>query len=150
MVVATMFLGDSVAQDSPAVNVTGNDNVVSVGQIGGITARTVTIVEQALRPEFRILQRQDSDMPDGSHVVALLGDVKSPITPGLLVIEIQASNLRNVTILPPPTGGVSTMSLRNKIVTANSFHAEIPAPRGQYVITIATAKATDISLGASF
>jgi hypothetical protein len=47
------------------VNITGDDNVVSIGQIGGITARTV--INQAVKPELRIVSRQGVDNPDGSH-----------------------------------------------------------------------------------
>jgi SAM-dependent methyltransferase len=45
-----------------APGITGGDNVVSIGQIGGITARTVT-VNPPLAPELRILGREESDAP---------------------------------------------------------------------------------------
>jgi hypothetical protein len=137
-------------ESSSPVNVTGNDNVVSVGQIGGITARTVTVIEQALRPEFRILAREDKDLPDGSHQVSLRGDVVSPITPGLLALQIQAADLKNVQIMPPPVGGVSSMTMRNVRRGSNFYSTEIPSPRGEYNIVITTGMPTEIGLAASF
>lgn len=44
------------AQSAPTsqVTISGGDNVVSVGQVGGVTARSVTI-NLPIKPEFRIL-----------------------------------------------------------------------------------------------
>jgi hypothetical protein len=136
-------------QTPPPVTITGGDNVVSIGQIGGITARTVT-VNPPLKPELRILGREDSDAPDGTHTAVIRTEVVSPISPGLLVLQIQAQDIKNVSVMPPPTGGVSTMNMRNVRKGPNFFSAEIPGPRGQYIITVITAHPTDVRLDASF
>jgi hypothetical protein len=133
----------------PSVSISGGDNVVSIGQMGGITARVVTI-NPPLNPELRILGKTETDNPDGSHTVTLKTEVASPITPGLLVIKIDAVGIRNVSVTPAPVNGVSTIEMRNVSRTQNSFSAEIPAPRGQYYVSINTSSSTPISLNASF
>ena len=132
------------------VTITGGDNVVSVGQIGGITARTVTVINPPVTPEMRILGRQDVDNPDGSHTSVIKTQVAAPFTPGLLIIQIQADGLKDVRILPPPVGGVSSINLRNVRRFANSYSAEIPSPRGEYDISVTTDRPSDIRLAASF
>lgn len=142
---------DAPAATPPPVNITGGDNVVSVGQIGGITAREVTVINPPTVPELRILSREDINNPDGSHTVILRTQVASPITPGLLIIQIQADGMiKDVHILPPAVGGVSTINLRNVRRGSNYYYAEIPSPRGEYDIAITTAQRSNISLAASF
>ena len=103
-----------IAEDAASpVTVSGNDNVVSVGQIGGITARVVTIYQDALNPEFLILSRQDIVNKDGAITVILDGEVKSSITPGLLIIQIETNNLINAHIASAPVNGISHTFLRN-------------------------------------
>jgi hypothetical protein len=131
------------------VTITGGDNVVSVGQIGGITARVVTI-NPPVQPEFRILDKKDVTNPDGSHTVTITGDVASPITPGLLSIQIQANGMRNADIVAAPVGGVSTTQKRNVRRGPDFYSAEIPSPHGQYIITVVTTGASDVNLSASF
>jgi len=138
------------ANDSPPpVTITGGDNVVSIGQIGGITARTVTINPPNV-PELQILSRDETDNPDGSHTVHIKTQVVSPITPGLLLIKISAHQILNVSIMSPPVDGASTMMMRNGRSSPNAYSAEIPAPRGQYDIAVRTASRTDVRLDASF
>jgi hypothetical protein len=142
---------DKMQPSAPIVNVTGNDNVVSVGQIGGITARTVTIIEQPLKPELRILVREDSVLPDGSHVLKLKAEVRSPITPGLLAVQIAEKGIKDVQIMPEPVGGIAAgMMMRNYMIGPEFFSAEIPSPRGRYDITITTQTATNIQFAAGF
>lgn len=138
----------STASPSP-VTITGGDNVVSIGQINGITARTVTI-NPPLAPELRILGREDSDAPDGTHTAVIRTEVVSPISPGLLVLQIHADGIKNVSVMPPPSGGVSMMSMRNVQKSDYAFSAEIPGPRGEYIVTVVTARPTDVKLDASF
>jgi hypothetical protein len=146
----------SVAQSStsagaspPQVTISGGDNVVSVGQIGGITARVVTI-NPPLQPELRILGKSEIVNADGSHTVTIRTEVASPITPGLLALQIDADGIKMVSIAPPPINGVSMMQLRNVRREQNYYSAEIPAPRGQYVITVQTSSAVPITLNATF
>jgi hypothetical protein len=133
-----------------SVNIIGSDNVVSVGQIGGITARVVTVITPPLAPELRILGRQDVENPDGSHTVAIKTQVVSPVAPGLLAIQVQAEGLKSVAIMPPAVGGVSTMMKRNVRQGPNFYSAEIPSPRGEYDIGITTERPSGIRLDASF
>ena len=133
----------------PPVSISGGDNVVSIGQIGGITARIVTI-NPPMHPELRILEKSEIDNPDGTHTVIIKTEVASPITPGLLVVQIDAVGIRNVSIIPPPINGVSGIALRNVRRNPNSFSAEIQSPRGQYDIVIQTNSAAPISLNATF
>jgi hypothetical protein len=146
----------AVAQGSPAagnsqpgVTISGGDNVVSVGQIGGITARVVTI-NPPLQPELRILGKSEMVNPDGSHTVTIRTEVASPITPGLLSVQIDADGIQRVSIAPSPINGVSMMQLRNVRREQNSYSAEIPAPRGQYDITVQTRSTVPITLNATF
>jgi hypothetical protein len=134
---------------SAPITITGGDNVVSVGQIGGITARTVTI-NPPMHPEFRILEKKESNNPDGSHTVDIIGDVASPITPGLLVLQVTAQGLRSVSVMPAPVGGMSGGTLRNKRQMSNFFSVEVSSPRGQYIISVVTAAPTNVQLDASF
>jgi hypothetical protein len=133
-------------RNPPPVNISGGDNVVSIGQIGGITARIVTI-NPPMRPELRILEKSEIDNPDGTHTVIIKTKVASPITPGLLVVQIDAVGIRNVSIIPPPINGVSGIELRN---VRRTYSAEIQSPRGQYDIVIQTNSAAPISLNATF
>jgi hypothetical protein len=148
--------GSAVAQGSPTtggsqpqVTISGGDNVVSFGQIGGITARVVTI-NPSRRPELRILGKSEMVNSDGSHAVTIRTEVASPITPGLLAVRINADGLERVSIAPPPVNGVSMMQLRNVRHEQNSYSAEIPAPRGQYEIIVQTRSAVPIALNATF
>jgi hypothetical protein len=77
-------------------------------------------------------------------------EVASPITPGLLVVQIDAAGIQSVSIMPAPVNGVSTMNMRNIRRYPNSFSAEIPSPRGQYNIAVKTNSAVPINLSASF
>lgn len=130
------------------VTISGNDNVVSVGQIGGITAKTV--INQVVTPSLKILSKQEIDNTDGSHTVIYNTVVDAPFTPGLLFLQVQASGLMSVVIMPPAVGGVSTMFLRNKRFSTDFYSAEIPSPNGQYQISIKTAHRADIQLSAKF
>jgi hypothetical protein len=79
--------------NAPPVNISGGDNVVSIGQIGGITARIVTI-NPPVHPELRILEKSVIDNPDGSRTVRIKTEVASPVTPGLLLIGVRADGIR--------------------------------------------------------
>lgn len=131
------------------MNISGGENVVSVGQIGGITAREVTI-NPPLQPELRILAKAEVDNPDGSRTVTIKTEVASPITPGLLIVQIDAVGIQRVSIVPPAINGFSAMQLRNVQRGPNSFSAEIPAPRGQYDIVVQTNSTAPIILNATF
>jgi len=135
--------------DHPQVVISGGDNVVSFGQIGGITARVVTI-NPPTNPELRILGRTETDNPDGSRMVTIKTEIASPITPGLMVVQIGAQGLKDVRIMPPIVGGGSTMILRNVRRGNDSYSAEIPSPRGQYDIFVQTMRPTEIHLNATF
>jgi hypothetical protein len=139
----------TVGGAQPPVSISGGGNVVSIGQIGGITARIVTI-NPPMRPELRILERSEIDNPDGTHAVIIKTEVASPITPGLLVVQIDAAGIRNVSIFPPPINGVSSIDLKNVRRNINSFYAEIQSPRGRYDIVIQTNSAVPIDLNATF
>lgn len=140
--------GNGPVNNGP-VNISGGDNVVSIGQIGGITARVVTI-NPPIQPELRILGKTEIDNPDGSHTVTIRTEVASPITPGLLALQIDADGIQRVNIVPPAINGVSMMQLRNVRRGQNSYSAEIPAPRGQYDILVQTGSIVPISLNATF
>jgi hypothetical protein len=137
------------APGSPPVTISGGDNVVSIGQIGGITARTVTI-NPPMNPELRIIGKTDVDNPDGSRTITVETEVASPITPGLMIIQVGAAGLQQVSIAPPPTNGVAMIQMRNIRRNDNSFSAEIPSPRGKYNISIQTKAQVPIRLNASF
>ncbi len=141
--------GAGTSGNQPHVNISGGENVVSIGQIGGITARVVNI-NPPLQPELRILEKAEVNNPDGSHTVTIKTQVASPITPGLLIVQIDAIGLQRVSIAPPALNGVSMMKLRNVRREQNSFSAEIPAPRGQYDIVVKTNSAVPITLNATF
>jgi hypothetical protein len=136
-------------ESAPQVNISGGDNVVSIGQIGGITARVVTI-NPPMRPELRILEKSEIDNSDGSRTVIIKTEVASPITPGSLIIGVRADGILNVQIFPGSVNGTSTIDMRNVIRGTESFSAEIPSPRGQYAIVVQTNKPTNIQLDASF
>jgi hypothetical protein len=143
------------AQSNPSatlpstVTIIGGDNVVSFGQISGITAKTVTI-NVPFKPELRILDRHETDAPDGTHTVVIGTEVVSPISPGLLMLQLQAQGIKNVSVMPPPTGGVSTMNMRNVRKGPDFFSAEIPSPHGFYIVTVVTEHPSDVRLDASF
>jgi hypothetical protein len=139
----------SVNNAQPQAIITGGDNVVSIGQIGGITARTVTI-NPPMRPELRIIGKTETDNVDGTHTVVIRTEVVSPITPGLLAIQIAAEEIQNVSIVAPPRDGVSVMQMRNVRSGPNSFSAEIPSPRGEYDISVKTRVPSPIRIDATF
>ena len=134
----------------PRVTITGGNNVVSVGQIGGITAREVTINNPPVRPQFRILGKTDVTNPDGTHTVTITGTVASPITPGLLFLQIHAAGMRNASVMAAPVDGVSMTGLRNVRRLPGLYSAEIPSPHGNYIITVVTVGTPDVKLSASF
>jgi hypothetical protein len=103
-----------------------------------------------MAPELRILEKFETVNPDGSHTVTLKTEVASPITPGLLIIQIDAAGIQRVSVMPPLTNGVSMMQLRNVRRSQNTYSAEIPSPHGQYDILVQTVSAVPISLNASF
>jgi hypothetical protein len=139
----------TIASTAPGVTITGGDNVVSVGQIGGITARVVNI-NPPMNPELRILGKSEKDNTDGSHTAYIQTEVSSPITPGLLSVQIDAEGILNVSIAPPPTNGFSAIEMRNVSRGPSRFSAEIPSPRGKYDIVVTTRFAVPINLSASF
>jgi hypothetical protein len=134
---------------TPYVNITGGDNVVSIGQISGITARVVNI-NPPITPELRILGTTEIDNPNGTHTVNIDTEVVAPFAPGLLAIQINADGLQNAMIAPPAAGGISSIQLRNSFMSNNYFSAEIPGARGRYIISVTTTKPTEIKLSASF
>jgi hypothetical protein len=135
---------------TPYVNITGGDNVVSIGQINGITARVVDI-NPPITPELRIIGTTETDNSNGTHTVNIETEVVVPFAPlGLLAIQVNANGLQNAMIAPPAVGGISSMQLRNRFMNDTYFTAEIPSPRGRYIISITTAKPTEIKLSASF
>jgi hypothetical protein len=125
----------------PQVSISGGDNVVSIGQIRGITAKIVTI-NPPLKPELRIIEKSEINNSDGTHTVTIKTEVSSPITPGLLAIQIDAVGICNVRIVPPPTDGFSAIQLRNVRRDQNSYSAEIPSPRGIGQVRAAKRKAS--------
>jgi hypothetical protein len=135
--------------DHPQITISGGDNVVSVGQIGGITARVVTI-NPPMKPELRIIGRTETDNQDGSHTVTIKTEVASPITPGLLIVQIRARGIRRVMIVPPSISGFSSIQLRNVSGSDSFYSAEIPSPNGQYDISVQTSAPTEIQLNATF
>ncbi len=146
---ATVSGGDKSVQGSPSVTISGGENVVSIGQIGGITARVVTI-NPPMNPELRITGKTQTDNPDGSSTVLIDAEVASPITPGLMILDIDAAGIQHVGIAPPPTDGFSVIEMRNVRRGENSFSAEIPSPRGKYMISVQTKTRVPISMNASF
>ena len=134
---------------APQVAITGGDNVVSVGQIGGITARVVTI-NPPLQPEFRILNKTERVNPDGRHEITITGSVASPFMPGLLTLQIQAPGIRDVNVVSTPVGGISMTNLRNVRRAPGFYSVEIPSPQGRNIITVVTVGTSDIEVNASF
>ncbi len=151
-VVGIAFMLISSSRTAPAGSgptITGSGTtVVSVGQTGGVTAGTY--VNQAIMPEFHILSKSDSQNQDGSTTTAINTEVVAPVTPGNLHINIGASGLEDVQIMPPPQNGVSSMEMRNVARSGTSFSADIPSPNGQYEITIRTDRKTPINLDSHF
>lgn len=131
------------------ITINGGDNVVSVGQIGGITARIVNITPPD-RPEFRILSKSEEVNQDGSRSIKLEGEVVSPITPGLLELKISGAELLGVRVTSAPVNGVSTTNLRNVRSGPSEYSVEIPAPRGRYQIEVKTMSLSPIAVSASF
>jgi rRNA processing protein Gar1 len=117
------------------VTINGNDNVVSFGQSGGITAGTY--IDQA-KAELKLLGQKDQDNPDGSHTAVFAVGIEAPFTPGKLSIEVHADGLVGVSILPPAVGGIVTMQKYNVRQTSNSYSTDIPAPSKQYEISVQT------------
>jgi hypothetical protein len=116
------------SSNQPQVNISGGENVVSVGQIGGITARLLTI-NPPLQPELRILGKAEMDDPDGSRTV-------------VIKTEGEYCSIGH--------SGVSMINLRNVRREPNSYSAEIPAPRGRYDVVVQTNSAVPIVLNAMF
>src|SRR5262245_25897352 len=134
---------------TPYVNITGGDNVVSIGQISGITARVVNL-NPPITPELRIIGTTETDNSDGTHTVNIETEAVTPFGAGLLAIQVNANGLQNAMIAPPAVGGISSIQLRNRYMNDTYFSAEIPSPRGRYIISITTVKPTEIKLSASF
>jgi hypothetical protein len=131
---------------TPYVNITGGDNVVSIGQISGITARVVNI-NPPITPELRIFGTTEIDNSNGTHTVNIETEVVAPFAPPeLLAIQVNANGLQNAMITPPAVGEISSIQLRNRFMNDTYFSAEIPSPRGRYIISVTTAKPTGIKL----
>ena len=107
-------------------------------------------VNQMLAPVLRITEQSGHDNSDGTYTVDYQTRVEAAFSPGLLTIQIQAPGLIRVDIMPPAVNGAITMSLRNKRIMGDQFHAEIPSPFGQYKISVRTEKRADIRLDAMF
>jgi hypothetical protein len=67
-----------------------------------------------------------------------------------LIVEIRADGMKSANITAEPIGGVSMTQKRNVRSGPNFYSAEIPSPRGAYIITVETTKLTKVYLDASF
>jgi hypothetical protein len=132
----------------PPVSVSGNNNVVSIGQTGGVTAGTY--INQVPQPELKLIEQKDVVNPDGTHTTTFTVDVVSQLTPAYLAIEIEAQGILSAGIMPPPTGGVAMMQLRNVRRSPEAYHAEMTSPRGRYFVTVSTIAQTPIKLNYQF
>jgi hypothetical protein len=131
-----------------AVNITGNNNVVSLGQTGDITAGTY--INQAPQPALKLVDQRDTINADGTHTTTFEIEVVSQLTPAFLAIDVSAQGIVGAQITPPPVGGVSTMMLRNVRRSSTNYHAELTSPRGRYAITVETAFQTPVKLDYQF
>lgn len=132
------------------IEVNGGENVISIGQIGGITAKNVLINSSTPEPKLQIKSRNEIINNDGSFSVNIDAMVISKLTPGLMKINISAFNIIDVRIMTPSIDGVSTIVMHNVHKSSNHFSAEIPGPHGQYNIFVRTASKTNIELDATF
>jgi hypothetical protein len=131
-----------------AVNITGNNNVVSLGQTGGITAGTY--INQALQPALKLVDQHDTINADGTHTTTFEIEVVSQLTPAFLAIDVAAQGIIGAQIMSPPVGGTSAMTLRNVRRSSTNYHAELTSPRGRYAITVQTASQTPVKLEYQF
>ncbi len=134
--------------EKPPVHVIGNNNVVSVGQTGGVTAGTY--INQVPQPELRLIDQKDEINSNGTHTTTFTVEVASQITPAFLAIDIAAQGIISANIMPPPVGGVSTMMLRNVRRSPTDYHAELTSPRGRYFVSVQTRGQTPIRLSYQF
>jgi hypothetical protein len=136
----------TIAQTTPppGLNVTGNNNVVTVGVIAG------TYINQAPQPELKLVEQNDVINADGTHTTTFTVEVVSQLTPSFLAIDLAATGILDANIVPPPVGGVSTMILRNVRRSSTSYHAELTSPRGRYFVTVHTQSQTPVNLNYQF
>lgn len=131
----------------PVITGTGT-TVLSFGQSGGVTAGTY--INQAVMPQLHVLSQETQPNSDGSVTTVISVRVVAPFTPGRLHIALQADNLIDVSVMTPPVNGISTLSLNDKMLGANSFRADILGPHGDYSIFARTQKLTPITLDSHF
>lgn len=130
------------------VNIAGNNNVVSVGQKGGVTAGVY--VNQVHQPTLKLLDQHDAINADGSHTTTFEVEVVSQVTPAFLAVDIAAEDIIEIIIRPPSVGGISIMSLKNVQRSSIHYHAELSSPRGRYTITVQTGSQTPVKLDYQF
>lgn len=143
-----LMAGDRDEPHLPDVKVGGANNVVSVGQAGGVTAGTY--VNQAVQPELRLLEQRDVVNSDGSHTTTFVVEVVAQVTPGVVVFDITADGILNVSIMPPPKGGVASINRSNVLRSHSHYHAELSAPRGRYIVSVQTGGQTAVKLNYEF
>jgi hypothetical protein len=139
---------NDAATGKEPVNISGNNNVVSFGQTGGVTAGTY--INQAPQPALKLLGQRDTINADGTHTTTFEIEVVSQLTPAFLAIDIAAQGILGAQIMPPPVGGVSTMALRNVRRSPTNYHAELTSPRGRYAVMVQTSSQTPVKLDYQF
>jgi hypothetical protein len=137
----------SKASDA-GVSITGSNNVVSVGQTGGVTAGTY--INQVPQPKLELIDQRDNINPDGTHTTTFTVEVVSELTPSFLAIDISAQGILGTQIMPPSQGGVAMMSLRNVRRSQTNYHAELTSPRGRYFVSVHTQGQTPVQLTYQF
>ena len=72
---------------TPSSIIGSGTTVVSIGQTGGVT--TGTYINQAVHPEFRVIDERDSVNPDGSFSTLIVARIVAPITPGTCTSQFE-------------------------------------------------------------
>lgn len=125
-------------------SVAGNDNVVSINQRGGITARNV--INQAPRPELVLLSDSWLQKDDGNFRKVVRVGIESPYAVGQLLLEATASDIVNGDIHPVDVAQIQFGSN----IADTKYYVEVQNPTGRYDIVIDTKKKGPVQLTYAF
>lgn len=84
------------------VNISGSGHVLSIGQTGGVTARTV--INQAPAPKLIRLSAVEKNTADGKWEVVLVFAVESPYPVGNLFLGVYCTGIIDMECIPQRTG----------------------------------------------
>jgi hypothetical protein len=129
--------------DGP-VTITGSDNIISVGQSGGVTARTY--VNNAPNPELKIESDNDTSNPDGTHTRVVRLRVVSPYAPGQLLLRAEAIGITSGDIHPVDTGQIHF----GQELTSDAFSVEVSSPVGRYDLVVNTPQRRPLNIRYAF